>query len=275
MRAAYIEETGQPESIKVGELPRPERRDRDRCSSGSERWPSTRSTCISGRALVAMPMPFPYVIACDLAGTVEKVGPECTRFKVGDRVWGSNQGLLGRQGVAAEFAAVDEDWLYPTPAILPTTEAAAMAPGRASRPTWGSSSTASSRPAKRCTCPGGAAASARWSCRWPRRSARAWPPSAGSPRSVELCRTLGRGPGPQLQDRRHSRPAPRVRPRRGRRLVRDPARAESRSDRPAAPQAGADDPHGRPDGQAGSAARGFLSSQLHAPRLRHVQRHAR
>ena len=50
-----------------------------------------------------------------------------TRFKVGDRVWGSNQGLLGRQGVSAEFAAVDEDWLYPTPANLSDQEAAALA----------------------------------------------------------------------------------------------------------------------------------------------------
>ncbi len=77
--------------------------------------------------LVAMPLSFPYIIACDLAGTVEKVGPNCTRFKVGDRVWGSNQGLLGRQGVAAEYAAVDESWLYPTPALLPDAEAAGMA----------------------------------------------------------------------------------------------------------------------------------------------------
>jgi NADPH:quinone reductase len=28
-------------------------------------------------------------------------------------VWGSNQGLLGRQGTFAEYAAVDESWLYP------------------------------------------------------------------------------------------------------------------------------------------------------------------
>lgn len=46
---------------------------------------------------------------------------------MGDRVWGSNQGLLGRQGAAAEFAAVDEHWLYPTPALLPDEQAAAMA----------------------------------------------------------------------------------------------------------------------------------------------------
>jgi NADPH2:quinone reductase len=35
--------------------------------------------------------------------------------------------LLGRQGVAAEYATVDECWLYPTPGLLPDAEAAAIA----------------------------------------------------------------------------------------------------------------------------------------------------
>ncbi len=126
MRAAYIEETGPPEVIKVGELPRPE--------------PGPRQALVRVHAaalnpidlylrsgFIAMPLAFPYVIGCDLAGTVERVGPGCTRFRAGDRVWGSNQGLLGRQGTAAEYAAVDEDWLYPTPRALPDNEAAAMA----------------------------------------------------------------------------------------------------------------------------------------------------
>jgi NADPH2:quinone reductase len=126
MQAAYIEQTGPPEMIKAGDLPRPE--------------PGPGQVLVRVRAaglnpidlyirsgLVAMPLSFPYIIACDLAGTVEKVGPNCARFRVGDRVWGSNQGLLGRQGAAAEFAAADEAWLYPTPALLPDAEAAGMA----------------------------------------------------------------------------------------------------------------------------------------------------
>src|SRR5204862_420153 len=66
--------------------------------------------------LIKAELPRPFIVGCDLAGTVESVGPGVKRFKVGDRVWGSNQGLFGRQGSFAEYAAVDEDWLYPTPA---------------------------------------------------------------------------------------------------------------------------------------------------------------
>jgi NADPH:quinone reductase len=74
-----------------------------------------------------MPLAFPYIIGCDLGGTVAEIGPGAARFKPGDRVWGSGQGLLGRQGATAEFAAVDEELLYPTPARQSDAEAAAMA----------------------------------------------------------------------------------------------------------------------------------------------------
>src|SRR5207248_1930530 len=50
-----------------------------------------------------------------------------SRFKVGDRVWGSNQGLLGRQGTSAEFVCSSEDWLYPLPAGVSEQAAAAAA----------------------------------------------------------------------------------------------------------------------------------------------------
>ena len=82
MRAAYIEQTGPPEVIKVGDLPRPE--------------PGPGQVLVRVRAvalnpidlyirsgLVAMPLAFPYIIGCDLAGTVEKVGPGVHAVRVG------------------------------------------------------------------------------------------------------------------------------------------------------------------------------------------------
>ena len=50
-----------------------------------------------------------------------------TQFQPGDRVWGSNQGLLGRQGTFAEFCAIDECWLYPTPKGVSDEQSAAIA----------------------------------------------------------------------------------------------------------------------------------------------------
>jgi len=76
---------------------------------------------------IPMPVKFPYIPGCDLAGTVTAVGPNVTRFQVGDRVWGSNQGLFQRQGTLAEKIAVHEDWLYPTPETLSDEDAAAGA----------------------------------------------------------------------------------------------------------------------------------------------------
>ncbi len=72
-------------------------------------------------------LPQPYIIGCDLAGEVVACGPNATQLKPGDRVWGSNQGLLGRQGTFAEFCAPDECWLYPIPEAVSDDAAAACA----------------------------------------------------------------------------------------------------------------------------------------------------
>jgi len=127
MKAAYIESTGPAEStIKFGDVPRPE--------------PTGRQALVRVGAVAVNPidtylrnganyweLPKPFIIGCDLAGTVEAVGRDARRFKPGDRVWGSNQGLLGRQGTFAEYCAIDEEWLYPTPASVTDEQAAACA----------------------------------------------------------------------------------------------------------------------------------------------------
>lgn len=126
MKAAYITQPGLPESIVYGELPTP-------VPSGSQVLVKVKAVAVNPidtyirGGLVPMKLPTPFVVGCDLAGVVEATGPDARRFKAGDRVWGSNQGLLGRQGTFAEFAAVDEGWLYPTPASVTDETAAAIA----------------------------------------------------------------------------------------------------------------------------------------------------
>lgn len=115
MKAAYIERTGAAEEVIIyGDLPQPE--------------PTGSQVLVKMAAVSVNPidtyirnganyweLPKPYIIGCDIAGTVQAIGPQARRFKTGDRVWGSNQGLMGRQGTFAEFCAIDEQWLYPTP----------------------------------------------------------------------------------------------------------------------------------------------------------------
>ncbi len=126
MKAAYIERTGPPELIQYGDLPMPE-------IGGSQVLVKVQAVAVNPidtyirSGTVAMNLTFPFIVGCDLAGVVERCGPQATRFKPGLRVWGSNQGLLGRQGTFAEYAAVDEQWLYPMPDKVDFEPAAAIA----------------------------------------------------------------------------------------------------------------------------------------------------
>jgi len=126
MKAAYITKPGPPESIIIGDLSTPQQTGCQVLVRVAAAAVNPIDTYIRS-GMVQMPLPMPYILGCDLAGTVEKVGPDAKQFKVGDRVWGSNQGLLGRQGTFAEYAAVDECWLHPTPAGVSDEAAAACA----------------------------------------------------------------------------------------------------------------------------------------------------
>jgi NADPH2:quinone reductase len=126
MKAAYINQTGPPENIVYGELPTPKPGPGQCLVRVAAVAVNPVDTYIRA-GMVKMPLPFPFVVGCDLAGTVEQAGANVKRFKRGDRVWGSNQGLLGRQGTFAEYAAVDESWLYSIPNGVSEKQAAAIA----------------------------------------------------------------------------------------------------------------------------------------------------
>jgi NADPH:quinone reductase len=126
MKAAYIETPGAPEKIVFGSVTKPK-------PIGSQVLVKVKAVSVNPidiyirSGLIKFDLPKPFIIGCDLAGVVEAVGPEAKRFQAGDRVWGSNQGLLGRQGTFAEYAAVEEHWLYNTPDEVADTDAAALA----------------------------------------------------------------------------------------------------------------------------------------------------
>lgn len=126
MKAAYIEKLGPPENIIFGNLPKPKPEANQVLVKVNAVAVNPIDTYIRS-GMVPMPLTMPYILGCDLAGVVEAVGAKVTKFQKGDRVWGSNQGLQGRQGTFAEYAAVDECWLYPTPEDVSDEAAAAVA----------------------------------------------------------------------------------------------------------------------------------------------------
>ena len=113
MQAAYINKPGLCNEIIVGEMPTPQPM-QDEYLIRIKAIALNPIDMYIRAGTIAMPLPKQFISGCDFAGVVESVGENCSRFKEGDRVWGSNQGLLGRQGTSSEFAAIKEDWLYPS-----------------------------------------------------------------------------------------------------------------------------------------------------------------
>ncbi len=126
MKAAYIHQTGGVEKIQVGDLPAPPLAEGKVIVRVHAVSVNPIDTYIRSGA-VAMELPDPYVLGCDAAGVVEAVGQGVHGVSVGDRVWCTNQGLLGRQGTFAEQIAIDDDWCFPLPEKVSFEEAAACA----------------------------------------------------------------------------------------------------------------------------------------------------
>lgn len=286
MKAATIESTGSPDVIRYGDLPTP-------TPKAGEVLVRIGAAALNPIDLyiragtVAMPLPFPFISGCDLAGTVEAVGPPhptlsegegrvrgVPRFKAGDRVWGSNQGLLGRQGTSAEYAAVHEDWLYPTPVGVTDVQAAATAlVGITAH--LGLFHCAKLRSGEIVFVNGGTGGVGSMVVQMAKAVGAEVVTTVGSPEKADLCRTWGRGRRLQLQDAGRGRRDSPVQQGQGRpRLVRDSAGAGFRAD-------GGPDGAARPDHCAGGAtgsaglSRGAVLRQGPVPvRLRHVQHDA-
>ncbi len=189
MRAAYINQTGPADLITVGDLPRPELKPgqvlvRIRAVAFNPIDLYVRSGAVS------MPMTFPYVVGTDFAGMIEALGPGISLHRVGDRVWGSNQGLTGRQGAASEFAAIDEDLAYPTPEGQSDIDAAAQAlVGITAHLGLFGHGKLQSR--ETVYVPGGTGGVGSMVVQMAKATGARVATSAGSPDRVALCRTLG------------------------------------------------------------------------------------
>ncbi len=114
MHAAWIDRRGPAENIRYGELAVPSIGPADVLVQVEAVAVNPVDTFVRSGAY-RTPLPFPFVIGRDLVGTVAVCGPGAAGFSVGDRVWSSSLGHAGRQGAAAEYAAVSVERLYRLP----------------------------------------------------------------------------------------------------------------------------------------------------------------
>ena len=114
MKAAFINQTGPPEVINYGNLPDPRPSRRQCLVKVGAVDVNPIDTYVRSGSIPAQ-LTFPFILGRDLAGTVVETGAGVKRFKTGDRVWATGQGVEGRAGTFAELAAVDERWLNPIP----------------------------------------------------------------------------------------------------------------------------------------------------------------
>ena len=126
MKAAFFDITGAPDVIRVGDVPTSDPKANEVRVRVLVASINPIDTYIRSGA-APMTLPKPAITGTDLAGVVDAVGGGVKRFKPGDRVWSSNQGLLGRQGTCAEFVCLDEGWVHPTPAGVSDEQAAGCA----------------------------------------------------------------------------------------------------------------------------------------------------
>lgn len=150
MRAAVHHGYGPPDIVRVIDVPLPTVRDRDllvRVHSTTV----NRTDCAyrAGRPLLVRPVyglpgPRAKVLGCEFAGDVEAVGPAVTTFRVGDRVFGYNEGPFGAHAeflalpATASVATIPANVTYPAAAAategshyaLSTIVAARVRPGQ-------------------------------------------------------------------------------------------------------------------------------------------------
>ncbi len=126
MKAAYIKRPGPTDALLYGNFSDPEPGDQEVLVRVGASAVNPVDTYIRS-GMISLPIPLPYIPGLDFAGTVEAVGPGVKGRKPGDRVWGTNRGLMGRQGTCAEYVVANEGEIYRSPQGVPDDDLAALA----------------------------------------------------------------------------------------------------------------------------------------------------
>jgi NADPH:quinone reductase-like Zn-dependent oxidoreductase len=135
MRATVRETYGGPEVMRLEQVPRPAAVKGDDVlvrvrAAGVDRgvWHMMTGLPYLGRLAFGIRNPKDRVLGLDLAGIVEAVGPDVTRFAVGDAVYGSGRGSFAEYAVAPEtrLAAKPETLSFEQAAAVPVSAVTAL-----------------------------------------------------------------------------------------------------------------------------------------------------
>jgi len=127
MRAVVYTRYGPPDVLRVTDVETPVPKDDEvlvrvrAVSLNASDWEVLTGRPAYAR-LAGLFRPRDRVIGSDIAGLVEAVGPQATRFRPGDDVFGYN----GRMGGFAEYACVPQSALAPKPPGMSYEEAASL-----------------------------------------------------------------------------------------------------------------------------------------------------
>ncbi len=131
MKAIAFTRYGPPDGLKLVEVPRPTPRDDEllirvhASSINSWDWEFLNGTPFVNRLMFGLlrPKPGKQILGADIAGTVEAIGRDVTRFQPGDEVFGD---LWANWGGFADYACAHETTMEPKPASSTFEEAAAV-----------------------------------------------------------------------------------------------------------------------------------------------------
>jgi NADPH:quinone reductase-like Zn-dependent oxidoreductase len=124
MKAAYFEEFGELNQIKVGELDKPEPGEAEvliRIQSAGVN--PVDAAVARGMLKDAIPAEFPVVPGWDVAGVVEDRGHSARRFAKGDKVYAYARRPVIQHGTFAEYISIPESYVAKSPEKLTMEEA--------------------------------------------------------------------------------------------------------------------------------------------------------
>ncbi len=127
MKAAFYEEFGGTDKIKVGELDIPELKEGEvlvRVKAAAVN--PVDNAVLAGWLSSFLPVHFPAILGWDMAGVVEDRGFSARRFRVGDEVYAYARRPVVQHGTFAEYIVLPESYLAHKPRNLSFEEAAGI-----------------------------------------------------------------------------------------------------------------------------------------------------